>query len=381
GRGGRPDGAASARGALCRRGHRVVGRRPAARRPRHAVRRGRRPAGLAPARGVGAGRGPGSRQVGRGPAAAGPAGGALRCAVGPGLGPRGGALGRPAAGRRRGGGVGTGRKRRRGPARGGAAASGARGTAGRGGGAGGGRDGHARRRGGAGGGAGILTLVSVVIPAFNEAGPLPATLAAVAALGPDEVIVVDDGSSDGTGAAAAKRGAAVVRLPFNMGKGAALTAGVRASRGEVLLFLDADLGASASEAAKLLHPVLAGRADMAVGAFPRGARPSGFGLVQGVARLAVRGLTGLEMASPLSGQRAVRRAVLERIGPLARGFGVDAALTVDAARAGFRVVEVPVDMRHRRTGRDAAGFLHRGRQLAHLFGALAPRLLRRAAAP
>src|SRR5690606_40600440 len=122
------------------------------------------------------------------------------------------------------------------------------GGGGRGGGAGGGRDGQARRRGGAGGGAGILTLVSVVIPAFNEAGALPATLAAVAALGPDEVIEVDDGSSDGTGAAAAKRGAAVVGLPLNIGEGAALTAGVQAARGGGVLFWDADLGARASVA-------------------------------------------------------------------------------------------------------------------------------------
>jgi hypothetical protein len=79
---------------------------------------------------------------------------------------------------------------------------------------------------------------------------------------------------------------------------------------------------------------------------------------------------------PLSGQRAIRRNVLDSVRPLAPGFGVEVAMTIDAVRAGFRVLEVPVAMEHAVTGRDVAGFLHRGRQGLDLLRATLPRLAR-----
>ncbi|MBO8142541.1 MAG: glycosyltransferase family 2 protein [Firmicutes bacterium] len=216
-------------------------------------------------------------------------------------------------------------------------------------------------------------MISVVIPARNEARSLPATLQAAGRLPQAaEVVVVDDGSDDETARLAAAHGCRVVRMGRPQGKGAALAAGVRVARGRILVFLDADLEDTAALAAKLLEPVLAGHADMAVAAFPAPSR-GGFGLVQWVARLGIRYLGGPWMRSPLSGQRAVRREVLEAVGELAGGFGIEVGLTIDALRAGFRVVEVPVAMRHRETGRDLAGFLHRGRQLWHVAGALARR--------
>ncbi|MFS8534733.1 MAG: glycosyltransferase family 2 protein [Limnochordales bacterium] len=223
-------------------------------------------------------------------------------------------------------------------------------------------------------------MISVIIPAYNEAGPLPATVAALRGLPEvDEIVVVDDGSTDETAAVAEGLGCRVVRLVRNRGKGKALTAGVRAAKGDVLVFLDADLGASAAEARRLLAPLLAGEADMVIGRFPEAQRPGGLGMVKALARAGVRWLGGLAVAAPLSGQRAIRRTVLEAVGDLAGGFGVEVGLTIDAARAGFRVMEVPVAMRHRETGRDVAGFLHRGRQLVHVAGALARRAARRIA--
>jgi len=219
-----------------------------------------------------------------------------------------------------------------------------------------------------------VNTVSVVIPAFNEAERLPTTLAALHGLpGLSEVIVVDDGSTDDTAEAARRAGARVVRLAQNRGKGAALQAGTAAARGDVLLLLDADVGETAGEARKLLEPVLRGEADLVIGAFPRQEGPSGFGLAERAARWWLRRLTGRELTSPLSGQRALTRQVLEAVGGFAAGFGAEAALTVDAVRAGFRVLEVPVAMRHRKTGRTLRGFWHRARQLLHVARALAPR--------
>jgi len=223
-------------------------------------------------------------------------------------------------------------------------------------------------------------VISVIIPAYNEAGHLPATVAALRRLPEvNEIVVVDDGSTDETAAVAEGLGCRVVRLERNRGKGKALTAGVRAARGDILVFLDADLGASAAEARRLLAPLISGEADMVIGRFPQAQRPGGVGMVKALARAGIRWLGGVAVAAPLSGQRAMRRDVLDAVGDLAGGFGVEVGLTIDAAQAGFRVMEVPVAMRHRETGRDVAGFLHRGRQLVHVARALARRAARRIA--
>ena len=195
--------------------------------------------------------------------------------------------------------------------------------------------------------------------------------------GIDQVIVVDDGSSDGTAQAAEKYGADVLRLPKNLGKGGAMNAGAKSASGDVFLFLDADLGDSACEASKLIGPVLANAADMTIARFPEiPGKGGGFGFAVGLARTGIRELTGRKMMSPLSGQRAMRRKVWEKVGGIAPGFGAEVALTIDALRGGFRVLEVPTSMTHRITGKDWSGIRHRGRQFADIARALIQRRTR-----
>lgn len=220
--------------------------------------------------------------------------------------------------------------------------------------------------------------VVALIPAYDEAGRIAMTVAAARSVpGVTRVFVVDDASGDGTGGIAQDAGAEVLRLHANVGKGAALDEGLARVRDDanVLLLLDGDLGESASQAALLLGPVLAGQADMTVAAFPRPVIKAGFGLVKELARHGIRVLGGpagrrFAAIAPLSGQRAMTRACWERLTPFAFGYGVEVALTVRALRAGLRVVEVETTMTHDATGRDAAGFLHRGRQFAHVAFAL-----------
>ena len=221
-------------------------------------------------------------------------------------------------------------------------------------------------------------MVSAVIPARNEEERIAATVAAVMGIAElDEIIVVDDGSYDETAARAEAAGADVLKLPQNRGKGGAMNAGARAASGDVLLFVDADLGASASEADKLLAPILANDADMSVAQFPiNPGRGGGFGLAVGLARTGIEKLTGRTMVAPLSGQRALRKSVWERVGGVAPGFGAEVALTIDALRAGFRVVEIPTSMSHRVTARDWRGVRHRARQFLHIARALAQRRAR-----
>lgn len=208
-----------------------------------------------------------------------------------------------------------------------------------------------------------MKRVSVVIPAYNEAERIASTVRAVQEIPEvDEIIVVDDASTDDTASLAAEAGATVIKLPANQGKGAALNAGVAAATGDVVVLLDADLGATAREARSLILPVLRGEADMTVARFLATRKKAGFGLVKGLARAGIRYFTGLEVTAPLSGQRALSREVLRHVVPFARGYGVEVALTIKAVRKGFRIQEIPLAMHHRDTGRDLRGFLHRGRQ-------------------
>ncbi len=223
-----------------------------------------------------------------------------------------------------------------------------------------------------------LPDVTVLVPAHDEAGRIAATVtAALAVPGVVRVVVADDGSSDDTARVASSSGADVVRLERNVGKGAALDAALDRVRdsADVLLMLDGDLAETASQGALILRPVLDGEADMAVATFPAPPAKAGFGLVMGLARAGIRALGGpaardFPARAPVSGQRAMTKECWERVTPFAFGYGADMALTVRAFRAGLRVVEVPTTMAHAATGRDVAGFAHRGRQFAHIALAL-----------
>lgn len=221
------------------------------------------------------------------------------------------------------------------------------------------------------------TGISVLIPAHNEADRIGATVAAARSIpGVSEVIVIDDGSTDATADAAAAANIVEV-LPKNLGKGAALSAGLSRASCQLLLLLDADLGESAAQASALARPVISGEAAMTVAVFPeltstasRKGRSGGFGLALRLARSGIKAITGQSLSAPLSGQRALVRSLPEQMGGFFPGFGVETALSGWAAAAGLRVVEVPLEMTHRRTGKDLRGAMHRARQLAHIARAL-----------
>lgn len=144
-----------------------------------------------------------------------------------------------------------------------------------------------------------------------------------------------------------------------------------------LLFLDADLEATASEAAPLVKPVVEGRADMTIAILPKTVPGGGHGFV---VRLAARGIeraTGWTPTQPLSGQRCLTRELFDAVQPLARGFGVETGLTIDALRRGAKVVEVEVPVAHRVTGTSWRDQRHRARQYRDVWLALAARRLRR----
>jgi len=211
----------------------------------------------------------------------------------------------------------------------------------------------------------------VLVAAHNEADRLPATLAALREAFPGaRVIVADDGSTDATADVSRAASAEVVSTGRDIGKGGAMTAAARrvldvaaAPDPPVVVLCDGDLGASARYLPELAAAVADGRAGLAVAAFARRVG-GGVGAAVGFARWAVRRLAGLDLQAPISGQRAMRGEVLPVVVPFAPRFGMEIGMTVDAARAGFRVVEVPLDLEHRATGRTLRGFLHRGRQLA-----------------
>jgi glycosyltransferase involved in cell wall biosynthesis len=225
----------------------------------------------------------------------------------------------------------------------------------------------------------------VVIPAYNEADRVGATVTAARALpGVDVVVVVDDGSRDATARVAREAGARALRYARNHGKAMAMMVGARevaeldrrrpADGPRHLLFLDADLGATAACAEPLIGPVAAGEADMTVAVFANRVKHGGHGFVVRLAGSGIRRATGWTPAQPLNGQRCLTRAAFEAARPLARGFGVETAMTIDLKREGMRIVEVEVDMAHRATGSDLRSQLHRARQLADVGLALATRL-------
>jgi len=201
----------------------------------------------------------------------------------------------------------------------------------------------------------------VVVPAFNEAGNVGRLLAEIRAL-PDrlDVVVVDDGSPDGTAGAAAAGGARVLRLPFNCGIGAAVQTGLRLALEEGYEFaarLDGDGQHDPRALAALLAPLEAGRADFVIGSRylerqgfqSSAARRAGSRWFSVLLRLAC----GQHVSDPTSGLwTANRRAAAVLAAHSASDYPeVDAVLHL--ARQGCVITEVPVAMRARGAGRSS----------------------------
>ncbi|WP_404386618.1 glycosyltransferase [Knoellia locipacati] len=242
--------------------------------------------------------------------------------------------------------------------------------------------------------------VAAIIPCKDEADRIAATVEAVLGLeGVDRVVVVDDGSTDDTAAAAHAAGADVIVHARNAGKAAALETGVRhlreleaseardatsplatgAHAPRHLLFVDGDLEGSASNLHVLVPPVREGRADMTIATLPpQKVAGGGHGFVVRLAREGIEDLTGWIAVQPLSGMRCLTAEAFEAASPLAPGWGVEVGLTVDVLGAGLRVEEVPCELHHRVSGRDWRGQVHRAKQYRDVWRALTRRRVRRA---
>ena len=188
-----------------------------------------------------------------------------------------------------------------------------------------------------------------MVPAFNERSRVASVLAAVGALRLPErprMIVVDDGSSDGTAEVARRAGAQVVSHRVNLGKGAALLTGVEAAvatGADLVVVMDADGQHDPSDLPLLLEPLKAGRADLVLGyrqftsAMPPAMR-FGNTLLSGI----FAALFGLRVRDTQCGFRALTAEACRSLRWTAIDYAVETEMLVHAARRRLRVVEVPI---------------------------------------
>lgn len=213
-------------------------------------------------------------------------------------------------------------------------------------------------------------FVSIIIPAYNEEDRIKNTINGIINIDSiDEIIVIDDGSSDKTFEAVKEfEKVKAYKLDRNKGKGYALNYGMQKvdSSADVIGFLDADLGDSSKEIEKLIMPVLNKECDVSVAKFPPAKKKGGMGIVKKLAKNGVKFYSGKELDSTLSGQRIFKKEVLDIFTKIPFGYGVEVGMTIDILRKGFTVKEVLVDMTHNETGRNLKGFIHRGKQFYHI---------------
>jgi glycosyltransferase involved in cell wall biosynthesis len=189
--------------------------------------------------------------------------------------------------------------------------------------------------------------VTVVVAAYNEAPVIGAVVrGALAAVPACEVLVVDDGSTDGTEAVATQAGARVLRLPVNGGKGSAVRRGLEAARGGIIVLIDGDGQDDPGEIPRLLA-ALTPDVDLVVGSrfigrFEPGAITPVNHLGNRLLTAVINVLFSTSLTDTQAGFKAFRADVLRRVSLTARRFDIEVDLLVGLLRAGARVVEVPV---------------------------------------
>lgn len=205
--------------------------------------------------------------------------------------------------------------------------------------------------------------VSVIIPAFNEQARILQTLESLKDIEEiKEIIVVDDGSTDSTYQLLKRtNGIKLLRIENNKGKGNAVRYALDYVSNSFVALLDADLCDSASEVKKLIERIRPEEKTIIIGRLPAPRKKGGFGIVKRISGRGFYALTKRRLDTLLCGQRILPLDFLRSI-DFPDGFGLEFKLTLEGVKLGYELIEVPVDMRHRETGRDINGFLHRGKQ-------------------
>jgi glycosyltransferase involved in cell wall biosynthesis len=205
-------------------------------------------------------------------------------------------------------------------------------------------------------GRGQKPWVSVVIPALNEEEPIGDVVRAIPRNIIDEIIVVDNGSTDRTAERATAAGARIVHEP-RRGYGRACCAGMRAvsPQSNVLVFLDGDGSDCPEMMPLLLAPILDGTYDFVIGSRTRGRRETGSmnmsQLLAGRAAGSILRLLYKVRFTDMCPFRAIRREALEKLGMREETYGWNLEMQIRAARARMRILEVPVDHRRRAGGK------------------------------
>lgn len=206
---------------------------------------------------------------------------------------------------------------------------------------------------------------AALILARDHARRIAATVRAARAIpGVDIVLVVDDGSTDNTQDLARKAGAVVIRHPHARGRSISIETGVAVieMRDEDdapprnILLLDGALGNYAIGAAPLVVAVAEGAADLAIALVESGGTTQS--LAARAARRAIASASQWTPAQPLSRIRCITREALESAMPLARGAGLDPAMTLDVIHAGYMVTEVECEIRHKVAGSSSRTLRH-----------------------
>jgi glycosyltransferase involved in cell wall biosynthesis len=223
-----------------------------------------------------------------------------------------------------------------------------------------------------------------IVPAFQERDSVARVVGDIQRLSAADVVVIDDGSGDGTAAEAVRAGARVITLPFNLGIGSAVQTGymVALEGGyDIAIQVDGDGQHPAEEIDRLIAALTESDADIVVGSrfMGGGAYRAPFGRRIGIALFArlVSLITGVRMTDTTSGFRASGRRAISLFAEAYPHDYPEVEAVIVAHRAGLRLIEIPVTMRERQGGRSSITPLKSGYYMLKVILAIAMVLLRR----